>query len=221
MQCSRKWMSWFTARWDWVNSWGSRGRFLVLSFQNFFLLPQRQWHSASTATPLKGLVRCVLLRTLKLTSPCLKQIFITREIDKAIPKGHTINSLCLVLTISVTAVRRQCHVTKSFHSGFKLHLHYDLPPCWKFQRKEVPFLAIQQEEWLEALFSLCCDSRKGPFLTEIGRNKRTSFSSGGEPFLPEEGTEEQFPALPAGSPALSQPHTVSLGISKAFFRGID
>lgn len=158
-------------------------------------------------THLKDLVRCMSLRTLKLISPCLKQIFITREIYKDFPKGYKINSLCLVLTISVTAVRRQCHITKSFHSGFQLHLLYDLPPCWKFQRKEVPFLAIQLEEWLEALFSLCCDYRKDPFSLKLAGIT--------EPPFPLE-----VPAQPTGSPVLSQLHTVPLAISKVLFRGI-
>lgn len=56
--------------------------------------------------------------------------------------------------------------------------------------------------------------RKEPFLIEIGKNNRTSFSSGEELFLLEEDTGEQFPALPTGLHALSLPHTLPLSMSK-------
>lgn len=192
-----------------IHCWVGLGEYLCLEgqvscafFPNFFPAVLE----AVSDTLLKDLVRCMSLRTLKLTSPCLKQIFLTREIYKEFPKWYKINSLCLVLTISVTAVRRKCHITKSFHSGFQLHLRYDLPPSWKFQRKEVTFLAIQLEEWLKALFSLCCDYRKDPFSLKLAGITELHFPL-------------EVPAQPTGSPVLSKPHTVPLAISKVIFRG--
>lgn len=148
---------------DWVNSWGSRSSLPVLAFQHIFQLPLCQWHIASMATPLEQLIRCMMLKTLELTTPYPKQMFITRNILRVCSKWHKINSLWIV-RMSICASSLACALIFS--------------PAVSCRGKRGTFSCHIAGRTMGSPFFLFAMVQEEHFLIKIGRNIRISFPSG-------------------------------------------